>query len=523
MNRLIEHMDRRKRLLQCVLLALCMLLFFTYGTLLLARAFSGGGAALAWIYCGAALLGTAFVVWIFWLALRRDFRVERIFLWVMVVLSLAYLLFFPPISVPDEQAHYISAYRMSNFFSFHWGQLGNPEVLMRTDDALFYSAVSPRGTVDLQQYMLTAQHLSLFASDTQIIPQAYDTATNVPLGYLASALGIAVGRILRLGAVPVFYLGRLFNVAQYIALAYVAMRRIPYGKMVVFAISTFPMTLHLCASYSYDCMVIGVSLLFVAEVLRMIHGERVARGQLICCGVLAFILAPSKLVYTPLLFLVLLIPGEKLRSAFPWPRALKALLIAAGVAGILVSQLGNLSGYVGESAGAYVAWADEPGYDLGWVLQHPMGTVSIFVQTIARMGAYYACTMLGSSLGWFQLNLPPFLYVPFAVFFVLACLRRQGECGAYGFWRRSWIALLVVGSCGLVLASMLLSWTPLSYSVIQGVQGRYFLPILPAVFLLLRGRSITVERGVDRIIAFGSAYFNVLALGYCYLLAFQVV
>ena len=455
-----------------------------------------------------------------WLSWFRRFSLERLFLISMIVLSLAYMLLFPPVTVPDEQAHYISAYRMSNFFLFHWGQWGNPDVLMRAADFNFFDQFDSNGYVSGETYRLLADNFSLFADGTEQVIYSADAVTNVPLGYLASALGIALGRLFHLGGVPVFYLGRMFNMAQYIVLACFAMRRIPFGKAALFIISMFPMTLHLCASYSYDCMIIGVSMLFVAEVVRMICGDSVRRGQLILCAVYCFVLAPSKLVYTPLLFLVLLIPGAKLKGVFRRPALLKVIWIAAGIAGLLIGQLGSLASYVDEDAGSYIAWAGEPGYSLNWVLHNIAKTVLIFLNTLIGQTDYYFNTMLGGQLGWLQLHIPGYFYLLFALLFVLACLKKRQETDRLGFASKCWVLLLVLGSCALVLASMFLSWTPMSSDSILGVQGRYFLPLLPAVFLLLRSDAIQVTGSIDRHIVFLGGALNVFVLAYCFLLIF---
>ena len=40
---------------------------------------------------------------------------------------------------------------------------------------------------------------------------------------------------------------------------------------------------------------------------------------------------------------------------------------------------------------------------------------------------------------------------------------------------------------------MLLTWTPRGYVSIEGVQGRYFLPFMPALMLVARNRRLTWE------------------------------
>lgn len=527
MEKLEQNLERHKQLIRSGFVVLLVLVFFLYGVqrIKMMGYPQPTNTILIGLLLAAGALGIIFILLLHWFSFCKNIRIERLFLFSAIVLSLAYMVFFAPISVPDEQAHYLSAYRLSNYFLFHFGQMGNQDLLIRSADLQFFKVFSTSGTLDAERYIQTIKGFSIFVDSSDIVTYSANAVTNVPLGYLASALGIALGRLLHLGSLPVFYLGRMFNMAQYIVLAYVSMRRIPFGKIVIFIISLFPMTLHLCASYSYDCMIIGVSMLFVSEVLRMIYGDSVSRGQLIFCAVLCFVLAPSKLVYTPLLFLVLLIPAEKIKRVFPHPNVLKVLLIVVGILGLLVGQLGSLASYVSTDSGAaYVEWAGQEGYTLSWVLQNPVVTVVIFINTVLSMGDFYLSSLLGGSLGWLQITVPDLLCLPFAALFCLACLKkRQEEETPLGFLPKCWTLLLVLGCCGLILASMFLSWTPISSNVILGAQGRYFLPLLPALFLLLRSNAVTVDAKMDRHIIFVAGTLNIVVLAYCFLFVFGAI
>ena len=525
MDKLEQGMERHKQVIRCGVVVFLAVIFYLGGMMKISHVGNTTflGPWLLRLFVGCGVLGIAFIVVLHWLSLGKEIRIERLFLFSMIVLSLAYMLFFAPVSVPDEQAHYISAYRLSNYFLFHWGQFSQNDILMRQADAEFFGQFAVSGNLDAQSYQRVIENFTWFTGKTQLVTYSANTATNVPLGYVASALGIAVGRLFHLGSLPVFYLGRMFNMAQYIALASVAMRRIPFGKSVIYAISMFPMVLHLCASFSYDCMIIGVSMLFVAEVVRMIYGETISRGQVILCAVLCFVLAPSKLVYTPLLFLVLLIPGEKLKGVFRYPTLLKVIFITAGIVGLLVGQIHSLASYVGEAGGSYVAWAEEEGYSISWVLQNPLGTLSIFGATFLTSADYFFHTMLGGSLGWLQIAVPDFLCLPFAGLFFLACMKKREEVAPVSFLSKCWITILVLGSCGLVFASMFLSWTPISYNVILGIQGRYFLPLLPAVFLIMRNNTVEVGGRMDHHIVFMTGALNVFVLSFCFLRVFGLI
>ena len=78
---------------------------------------------------------------------------------------------------------------------------------------------------------------------------------------------------------------------------------------------------------------------------------------------LGVLLAPNKLVYTPLVFLVLLIPRKKLEQVCRRPNLVKAGMIGAAIVCLLAFQFIHVLKISGVSGGEnLVAWADEPGY-----------------------------------------------------------------------------------------------------------------------------------------------------------------
>ena len=52
--------------------------------------------------------------------------------------------------------------------------------------------------------------------------------------------------------------------------------------------------------------------------------------------------------------------------------------------------------------------------------------------------------------------------------------------------------MALAGGLGVIL-SMLVGWTFTSESVVQGVQGRYFLPLLPMAALAMRSKHMSID------------------------------
>ena len=109
-------------------------------------------------------------------------------------------------------------------------------------------------------------------------------------------------------------------------------------------------------------------------------------------------------------------------------------------------------------------------------------------------GAYYLFTMLGTWLTWFQPEVrSPDIFGVMLVLILLLALLRSADDGMTlpSPVRALCVGVFVVGSLA-AMASMLLGWTFNTEQIIQGVQGRYFLPYLPLLLLGLRPRRVEI-------------------------------
>lgn len=53
--------------------------------------------------------------------------------------------------------------------------------------------------------------------------------------------------------------------------------------------------------------------------------------------------------------------------------------------------------------------------------------------------------------------------------------------------------MAVIGAIGLVILSMWIFWTPISYQYIAGVQGRYFIVTMLPVFMMFRNNRLSLK------------------------------
>lgn len=452
--------------------------------------------------CGfLAALGTA--LWI------RKENGPWLFPAVVVILGLFYMLVLTPFSAPDESAHFASAYRLSSQLmgkkavadQAFLSQANEMErerisrganVLVREQDDRpgFYTGVG-RSTYKL---VLT----ELFSMDkSQGETVRYEIPVNTtPVVYLPQAAGITLARLLNFGYVPLVYLGRLFNLLAFAAMAALAVHIMPFKKELLKTVACLPMTLHLAASFSYDGAFIGLAMLFVAWCFYLAYEkEQVTVRDTVVLGLLLVLFEPGKIVYLPLAGLCLLIPQEKFGSKRRYfiSAAFVAFFTVAAV--VLVNRV-VLSVWSTQTE-SYVGWSEAAGYTLQDVLERPFEIFLVYYETMITQFDYYLSTMLGGYLG----NLDPELYVPGICLWILwyalfvSAIRREGEEAPIKGGQKLFILLLVFLSVCLVLASMLLGWTPRNLTYITGVQGRYFIPLLPLVLLSLFDKRLMI--GVD--------------------------
>ncbi len=503
----------------------------------------------------AALLALALLGWLLFDSGRRGREkaaLEKIYPVAGLLLGLMYLFVLPPLSAPDEISHYVSAYRLSGVMLGEPAVSRDGRVLLRAEDAwvedlggvfeyeadedgnLQVTGESRSGALKLGETLDESVYKTLWELGVtgQYMPErlerlngarvasTYPPVTTTPLAYVPQAAGIALARFLGLKTAPLLYLGRLMNLLFFVGLTWLAMRRLPFGREVLFGVAMLPMTLHLSASFSYDVMILGCMFLFTAVCLDLAYGkERVEIKDIVLLMALIAAAGPCKMVYAPMLGLCLLIPVRKFGGRGRWALAAAAVLTAFASAMLLVNSR-VIASYATETE-SYVQWAGEPGYSLTLLIHQPMRLIRMFYQTLLWQAKEWHLTMIGASLG----NLDEVLDVPYiaVALFTLGLLglafKKPGESARISGGCRVWVFTVCAGCMAAAMLSMLIAWTPLSSRVISGVQGRYFLPFLPVLLMALKNDIVILTKDKNRSILYLMCCLN----GYVLLRLFSVV
>lgn len=430
-----------------------------------------------WLFAVAAMA----VLWN-----RPKLRVENLFLLLGAGFGLFYIFVVTPLAAPDEGFHHLITFsQASSIVNGGW---------VADTAYLNYDGISIHN-IYYETFLQLLNGLTTEGLNGQVEAFA-GVSSNYPVQYLPQTVGTALALLLKLNRWWVYVLGDLTNLMFYLGITYVAIRRLPIGKAPMMIVALLPMSLHQAASFSSDAFINAMAFLFLAEVIRAIMGHGKLRWQeLAALAVVGILLAPAKAVYGLLLLLLFFIPKERFGS-----RGLRWGYCVGVVAAALAAVAATYIGWFVERLGVVAEGEEAPsGYTIAWVLQHPIKTVEILGKTLVAAGMdFYLDTMVGYALAGLTMYINHGLVNAFVILMAVAAITGQPEEPALDNRRR--IACLVIALLTVlaVMMTMLVGWTSSVSKVVEGVQGRYLLPIAPLVLLALHGRNFSAKKDMTR-------------------------
>jgi uncharacterized membrane protein len=213
------------------------------------------------------------------------------------------------------------------------------------------------------------------------------------------------------------------------------------------------------------------------------------------------LLAPSKIVYIPICFLCLLIPKERFIKIKTLGMKKVNYICTILTCDFVFFVAGSLL-VIGDfkSKASIIPWNNEPGYTISYFISHPMRLAEVILNTISLKSSVYLDTMIGKYLGWLNINIPSIIIYGFIIILVLSSFKAENEKDSLDKIGKYILFTIIILTISLTCISMLLGWTPISLNYIEGVQGRYFIPILPLILLLFRNNVFITKYNSDKLI-----------------------
>lgn len=416
-------------------------------------------------------------------------KLHNYFFSISIILGIILITFGPPMTTPDEQAHFLNAYSIADgqvFLQKSGDQLGKyfPKNVLdfATENSKKYLGI------DSPKYSFKEYYFNSYSevSNGEKVFYKYFNQNITPVSYIFSSIGIIVGKIL----LPQQYelpfnlllFGRIFNLIFYSIVICFAIKITPYYKNTLFLLALMPMSIYLGASVSYDALLIPSAFLFFAYILKLREVEKIMLKDIIIVCSILFILFAVKQAYAPFVLVLLAIPAKKFGDK---KRYYKIIIIAGMVCavGFIIGQVNNLLGLnVAQTVDEKITLQQQ-------YLQNSFGLmVPLIIRTFIKYKMFYFNGLIGI-LGQLDTNIPLPLIIIFAVILVWVII--IDSCNA----AKVSINFKLLGIMSIFIfvyfsfRAMYINWTPLVEplygNTITGIQGRYFIEIIPFASAIL--------------------------------------
>ncbi len=527
----------------CALYAVLIVLYMIYCLQAIRKGYIYEDRGTAWGLCQLAMLLLTVVVFVrqyeygFWdlyiiamqfilpvlmlvfnfiwmLQMRKDrMSLPKIYIVLGLVVGLVFDFVIPIGVTPDDQQHIYSSYYVASVLM---GKQGKNTWVQCRETEKDYEITSV-----LSREHSNVYYASAFASvgdNDQYVDAVYSTDNLYNPHWTATipALGIVLARILHMNAFWTLMMGRLFNTVFFVlAMAY-AIKVIPVGKKVLFAVAFLPMVQQQVNSYSHDNLILSASMLLFAIGICWCSEKRKLR----ICDVILYLIAVFVVcrVKGGTYAVFALIPILFNRRDMAYRKLLKKYRgwIVLGCIGLVCLMfwnqitglfIPNTSRTVG-GAENYLTWAGAYSYSLSDFLHSPKTLIFILVNTFLEKLDFYFSGMISSHMGWIQFSLPTYV-LAMNLLLVLWAICAENEEGSRLFGKREmiWGSLTALVTFAFCAAGLLLDYTPNTSMLIEGIQGRYFLPGVILICLVCTGlKGIHVENNRKKILPVAVAF-----------------
>ncbi|MCF8370849.1 MAG: DUF2142 domain-containing protein [Bacteroidales bacterium] len=418
----------------------------------------------------------------------------KFFLVVSLVTGVFMLLITPPFQMPDEVNHFYKSYQIADgklLSESYDGRLGGyvPKSFVKITKPFEGLKFKMHTKTDFET--IREQLAVSLNEDTKVFVDYPNTALYSPISYIPQTFSIFILTKFNLPPLIIFYLARLFTLLIWIACIGLAIKITPIYKWLFTLLALLPMSIFTHASLSADVVTDIFAFLLVATIFKIaFQEEKFDLYKYLTIVGLTVMLASAKLVYTPLVFLFAIIPVEKFKSTRNFLSHFSLLLIIGFGTAFLWSKSIN---------GLYTPYCDynpafRDGLDLingahlhqqlDFIIHNIGFVIIVFLKSVYHAFDMYYQGYIGT-FGWLDTKLPFWtIHIGYVVIAFSALFENNKRMG-FTLTHKAIILCSVVAMISLIMLSQYLTWVAVGNEKMRILQGRYFIPVFPLLFMLL--------------------------------------
>ena len=432
--------------------------------------------------------------------LKNKLKYENIFLVLLIPLSMLYGAFVLYGNVPDEIAHYNRA-----------NQIANLEII-KTDDSYLPDILSERKTSYFG--IVESYKNRIEKEEPSITPNTGANYYN-PILYLHSSIAIKITNIFDIPVVYGFYIVRVVNLILFVILGYISLKIIPIGKFLLLVYMSNPMVLQQAASVSADCIINSTIILFISYVLYLKDkAEPLNKKNILILLILSCYVLVGKYAYAPMLLLLLLLKNQIKQMS----KNKKLILYIGLIAVLLYFVIGFiLMKYVPSSLEIEnTKFVDEFEFigdnksHLAQIISNPLQYIYVIYNTILSSTTFYLYSFLGGFPGSLEFQITPYISSIYLMILIITVLSEKhnnliSKKDKYLF---GVILFIVINAIFFAFYDAL---TQLNGLNIGGIQGRYYIPVVILLLLMLiKNKSYDLKN--KNLIYFGLIFVNLYTI-----------
>lgn len=405
---------------------------------------------------------------------------RRSLYWVCILLiGFLFIFLVPPFQKPDEVVHYyrttavVSSLKNFNFS----GKIYLTSSENKLPESMFSGVIA----ANYQNKFPKSLYLfELFKKNNFVIDNTHPIL--IDWSYFFSYMPGVIGYFLFGSYFPLigFYLARLSFFLFFICCTWWSLKNTRGRfKYLIYMYCCLPMVWLQVTAISYDAVLFGLVPVIFTLILKLFSEKKLSFMDLIIFILFLFWASVSKSGNEIFMILVFLFPFRKLFPTISkWRLSLLNIFLfvmCIGFFGLRTLKTGLVSSEININQSVQKKLLlTSPDY----VLSTTLNTLLDRDKAVFYIGSFFG------NFGWldYSLSLPVYFLIFTVILLIGVNYFRDKPKSILSFGQIFFILFFVILVLGIAFGSMFLGWTPGAFPVVEGVQGRYFLPVF--IFLL---------------------------------------
>lgn len=492
--KLYEYMKKNIFIISLILISLIYMVLNLYDIIYKFEEHQLIGHNYLYMYLVCSILITIVVFYIiFRLSKTKKINIPSLFVFLAILIGTPYIFLSPLFTGSDEHNHYYRIYEISNFEMITPTEEYVGSKLPNSLSKTFNVAGGSNVNINYKD-IFTMSKVELDKEDVKQYGKEWsnsynNTALYSPFTYIPHVLGFWVGKLFNLSPLIIGMIGRITNFICFIILGYLSLKIVPKAKLFYLIVLLSPNMLQLATTLSADAFTNGLVLLYTAIVFKHYYNKEIlGKKDKWTISLLAILISLCKIVYIPVVCLLYFIPNKCYKN-------MKEKHIYSGILIFICIVLGLLWTKQTEPVFA-IEYTKNP-KQMEFVLGNIFEYFIIFLRTFSNyFFEFVECLFVGTRMYHSQLIMPSFISIIYIVLVIISFLKHDNKrnrpikCNIM-IWI---IALLTIGLIGsAIYVQATAQYIALENPVIEGIQGRYFLPIVILLPFLIEIKNIKLK------------------------------